>query len=141
MVVLITNVTDGPDMKPREVRVYNQVLLPGQQIRVDPRYVDKKVRKLEIGKFIAIGKVPPWYADYTAKRKKRNLTAAQVTAAAQASKDYHETRAARKAANVKKTSKASKAPATLDLADPVSPPTDKVSVSTKESKKDKRNRR
>lgn len=78
MVVLITNITDGPGKKPVEVRVYNKKLAPGVAMRVDAKFVDEKVRKLEDAGYIALGPVPVWYADYSAKRQVRNLSAEQV---------------------------------------------------------------
>lgn len=142
MVVLITNLTDGPKQTPSEVRLYNQILAPGADMRVDARYIDEKVRKLQDGGFISIGKVPPWYADYTAKRKKRNLSAAEVTASIQAKKDYDDTRAARIAAVAKEAKdklSPQMAPSALNIADRVST-TDEVVVGKKELKKDKRKR-
>jgi hypothetical protein len=86
MQVRITNVTDGPGKKPAEVRVYNKRLRPGAWMDVPVQFVDEKVRKLETAGVIIIGKLPPWYADYEAKRKVRNLTADEVAANVEAKK-------------------------------------------------------
>jgi hypothetical protein len=144
MIVLITNVTDGPKQKPREVRVYNKRLSPGAQIRVDARFVDAKVRSLAEAGFVVIGPVPPWYADYAAQRQKRNLSAEQVKQKLQAKKDYAAKKAAAKAASSKspKPSPALKPEPvpSFDLSDSVEEPKDEVSSDTKESKKKKRRR-
>lgn len=79
MQVRITNVTDGPGKKPVEVRIYNKRLRPGARMDVPVQFVDDKTRKLEEAGFIIIGKLPPWYADYEARRKVRNLTVDEVT--------------------------------------------------------------
>jgi len=133
MVVLITNVTDGPGKKPKEVRVYNKRLRPGASIRVDAKYVDAKVRKLEDAGFIVIGPVPAWYADYAAKRQTKNLSSEQVK------KKLEEQRAreAKKAAPVAKPA----APASVvraDLSDTVAVSADEVSTEKKDRKKNKK---
>lgn len=79
MQVRITNVTDGPGKKPVEVRVYNKRLRPGAFMDVPIQFVDDKVRRLEQTGFIVIGKLPPWYSNFEAKRKVRNLTADEIT--------------------------------------------------------------
>lgn len=87
MQVRITNVTDGPGKKPREVRVYSKRLRPGAYMDVPIQFVDDKVRSLEQTGDIVIGKLPPWYSDYEAKRKVRNLTPEEVTINVQQKKD------------------------------------------------------
>lgn len=79
MQVRITNVTDGPGKKPVEVRVYNKRLRPGAFMDVPVQFIDDKVRRLEQTGTIIIGKLPPWYSDFEAKRKVRNLTADEIT--------------------------------------------------------------
>ena len=78
MQVRITNVTDGPGQKPVEVRIYNKRLRPGAHMDVPIQFIDDKTRRLEEAGAIIIGKLPPWYADYEAKRKVRNLTPEEV---------------------------------------------------------------
>jgi hypothetical protein len=94
MQVRITNVTDGPGKKPVEVRVYTKRLRPGSFMDVPVQFVDDKVRKLEQAGVIVIGPLPPWYSDYSARRKVKNLTASEVAANVQLKKDA----ASRKAA-------------------------------------------
>lgn len=79
MQVRITNITDGPGQKPVEVRVYNKRLRPGAFMDVPVQFIDDKVRRLEQTRTIIIGKLPPWYSDFEAKRKVRNLTADEIT--------------------------------------------------------------
>ncbi len=88
MQVRITNVTDGPGKKPVEVRVYTKRLRPGAFMDVPVQFVDDKVRKLEQAGVIVIGQLPPWYADYSARRKVRNLTHDEVVANVQAKKEH-----------------------------------------------------
>ena len=78
MQVRITNVTDGPGQKPVEVRVYNKRLRPGAYMDVPIQFVDDKVRRLEQTGAIVIGKLPPWYSNFEAKRKVRGLTDEEV---------------------------------------------------------------
>lgn len=87
MQVRITNVTDGPGQKAVEVRVYNKRLRPGAHMDVPIQFVDDKVRRLEQTGAIIIGKLPPWYSDFEAKRKVRNLTAEEVTKNVELKKD------------------------------------------------------
>jgi hypothetical protein len=101
MVVRITNITDGPRQKPKEFRVYNKKLRPGQFIDIPPQYVDARLRESEKMGYIAIGRVPPWYSDYQAKRKVRNLTRSEIKANVDASKAYKASREAAKAATKK----------------------------------------
>lgn len=109
MVVRITNLTDGPGKRPLEVRVYNKRLRPGSHIDVPAQYIDDKMRRLERAGHISLGQVPPWYADYRAKRKVRNLTAEEIQANIEASKAYKERRQA-----VKKTTESSSAAASSE---------------------------
>lgn len=97
MQVRITNVTDGPGKKPVEVRVYNKRLPPGAWMDVPIQFVDDKVRKLEQSGFIVIGKLPPWYSDYEARRKVHNLTPEEVAANLAARTKFQEEKAAKKA--------------------------------------------
>lgn len=136
MVVLITNVTDGPGKKPKEVRVYNKRLRPGTDIRVDAKYVDAKVRKLEDAGFIVIGPVPAWYADYAAKRQTKNLSSGQVAEKLKAEKAH---KAKRKAAKMA-TSAPKSAPAPAPAPAPVvtASISDKVEVSDSSSVSEKK---
>ncbi len=97
MQVRITNVTDGPGKKPKEVRVHTNRLRPGQFMDVPVQFVDDKVRKLEQSGAIVIGKLPPWYSDTESRRKVRNLTLEEVTANVEVKKDHQRLLAARKA--------------------------------------------
>lgn len=135
MVVLITNVTDGPGKKPREVRVYNKRLRPGQQLRVDAKYVDAKVRKLEDAGYIVLGAIPAWYADYSAKRQTRNLSSEQVLEKLKAQRK----READKAAAKKVATKVSVTPPTVskEFSDSVDIPTEEVTTEKKRSKKNR----
>jgi len=90
MQVRITNVTDGPGQKPMEVRVYNKRLRPGAHMDVPIQFVDDKVRRLEQTGAIVIGKLPPWYSNFEAKRKVRNLTADEVTDNVKMKKDMQD---------------------------------------------------
>lgn len=139
MVVLITNVTDGPGKKPKDVRVYNKKIRPGAELRVNAKYVDDKVRKLEDAGYIAIGPVPTWYADYAAKRHTKNLSSEQVREKLEA----QQARAAKKKAL--KPALASKpvpepVPVAVTLSDSVKLPTDEVTTEKKGSKKSKKRR-
>lgn len=139
MVVLITNLTDGPGTKPREVRVYNKRLRPGADIRVDAKFVDAKVRKLEDAGFISIGPVPAWYADYAAKRQTKNLSSEQVREKLVA----QQARAKKKAAPAATTPAKPAPPApppVVELSDAVEVPADAVSSEKKGSKKNKNRR-
>ncbi len=98
MQVRITNVTDGVGKKPVEVRIYSKRLRPGAWMDVPVQFVDEKVRKLEHTGAIVIGKLPPWYSDYEARRKVRNLTGAEVTANVELKTSHNKKVAARKAA-------------------------------------------
>lgn len=140
MVVLITNVTDGPGRKPREVRVYNKRLRPGAQLRVDAKYVDAKVRKLEDAGYIVLGPIPAWYADYSAKRQKRNLSSEQVRKKLEAQRKYEADKAAAKKAASKPSKPIEAAPppvASKELSDSVDTPTDEVTTEKKRSKKNR----
>lgn len=83
MQVRVTNVTDGPNKKPREVRMNTKRLRPGAWMDVPIQFIDDKARKLEQSGDIIIGKLPAWYADYEARRKVRNLTNEEVDANAE----------------------------------------------------------
>jgi len=100
MVVLITNITDVPgparNVRPTGVRVYNKRLRPGDSIRIDAKYVDDKMRKLEGSGFISIGKVPPWYEDYKEKRRQKGFTAEEAQSSIAAAKDLRARKAAAK---------------------------------------------
>jgi len=139
MVVLITNVTDGPERKPKEVRVYNKRLRPGASIRVDAKYVDATVRKLEDAGYIVIGPVPAWYANYAAKRQTKNLSSEQVREKLEA----QQARAKKKAAPAAKAPAPvappapDPTPAPVELSDSVETPTDKVTHEKKRSKKNR----
>lgn len=141
MVVLITNITDVPGpgtrTRPSGVRVFNKRLRPGDAIRIDAKYVDEKMRKLESAGFISIGKVPPWYEDYKEKRRQK-VTAEQAQASIGAAKKM----LARKAYSKLPKGSAPKAkePAAVkkvELKDSVTPSDD---VTTKESKGRKKRR-
>lgn len=132
MVVLITNVTDGPGKKPREVRVYNKRLRPGASIRVDAKFVDAKVRKLEDAGYIVLGAVPAWYTDYAAKRQTKNLSSEQVREKLEA----QQARAKKKAAPAAPPTAPAPAHA-VELSDSVETPTDEVATEKKRSKKSK----
>jgi len=141
MVVLITNVTDGPGKKPREVRVYNKRIAPGTQMRVDARYVDEKVRKLEEAGFIVIGQVPAWYADYSDRRQKRNLSSEQVKEKLKAKKDYDDRKAARAEQASKKPTVPSAGKSSVTVTSSVEVPEDDLSATPKEHKEPKRKKR
>ena len=100
MVVLITNITNVPgparNVRPTGVRVYNKRLRPGDSIRIDAKYVDDKMRKLEGSGFISIGKVPPWYEDYKEKRRQKGFTAEEAQSSIAAAKDLRARKAAAK---------------------------------------------
>lgn len=134
MVVLITNVTDGPGKKPKDVRVYNKRLRPGAKLRVDAKYVDEKVRKLEDAGYIAIGAVPAWYADYAAKRQTKNLSSEQVREKLEA----QQARAKAKKEAPKPAPAPQPSPAAVTLSDSVGSPTDEVTTEKKGSKKNKK---
>lgn len=72
MVVLITNVTDGPGKNPIQIDIYNKTLSPGTSIKIPADLVNEKIRSLEKRGFIAIGNLPPWYL--TAKHKGKPLS-------------------------------------------------------------------
>ncbi len=97
MKVRVTNITDGPGKKPREVRVHTKQLSPGSWMDVPIQFVDDKVRKLEASGFIAIGELPPWYSNYEAQRKVHNLTPEEVEANIAARAKFQADKAAKKA--------------------------------------------
>lgn len=143
MVVLITNLTDGPDKRPREVRIFNTRLLPGNSMRIQAQYVDSKMRALEEAGHISIGAVPAWYADH---KSRRTLSADEVVASRQRAKKHAKAKAdAKKKFLSKKPSSTAPAPAPapvekkLDLSDQVQPPQDEVNST--ESTSGKRNKR
>lgn len=141
MVVLITNITDVPGpartVRPTGVRVYTKRLRPGDSIRIDAKYVDEKMRKLESAGFISIGKVPPWYEDYKEKRSQRGITAEEAQSKIAAAKDLLARKAAAKKSNrhvpaeIKETKKA-------ELKDTVLLSDDPLAALSKESKGKKR---
>lgn len=141
MVVLITNVTDGPGKKPKDVRVYNKKIRPGAELRVNAKYVDDKVRKLEDAGYIVIGPVPSWYADYAAKRQTKNLSSEQVREKLEAQQARTKAKAAKKEApKPAPAPKPTPAPVAVTLSDSVEPPTDEVTTEKKGSKKSKKRR-
>ena len=141
MVVLITNITDVPGpgtrIRPTGVRVFNKRLRPGDAIRIDAKFVDEKMRKLESAGFISIGKVPPWYEDYKEKRRQK-VTAKQAQASIGAAKQMLARKAAAKLP--KGSAPKAKQPVAVkkvELKDSVAPSDD---VTTKESSKGRKKR-
>jgi len=142
MVVLITNITDVPgparNVRPTGVRVYNKRLRPGDSIRIDAKYVDDKMRKLEGSGFISIGKVPPWYEDYKERRREKGLTAEEAQSRITAAKDLLAKKAAakepKKPARVETKKEVKKA----ELKDTVLLSDDPLEAISKESKGKKR---
>lgn len=135
MIVLITNLTDAPKKRAREVRIFNTRILPGKSARIPAQYVDAKMRALESAGHISIGAVPAWYSDHKGRRV---LTADEVAASRK-----HAAAVAKGKADAKKkfldtATPSTPAPvATLDVTEQAPVPTDSVH-SEKKSKKNKK---
>lgn len=143
MVVLITNLTDGPGKRPRELRIFNTRLMPGKSMRIQAQFVDGKMRSLEEAGHISIGAVPAWYADH---KSKRTLSADEVVAARRRAEFV-----AKQKADAKKkflgdapapaptpAPKAESVEKKLDLSDAAPEPKEEVETETKKSGKRKR---
>lgn len=142
MVVLITNITDvprpdGKKQKPRPVRIFNTEISPGSSLRIDAKFVDRKMRKLEEAGWVSIGKVPPWYEDYKTKRRKvakPEAATSLATPKSPAVEKKPEPKPAPKAAPAKR--KKVEPPARFDISDVVEAPAD--TITAKESKGSKK---
>jgi len=152
MIVLITNITDVPKdeekFRPSGVRIFNKELRPGLSLRVDARYVDAKMRKLEEAGYISIGKVPTWYQDYKERRRGRVTLSAEDI---QANLKTARAKTAAKEAAMRElgigttpapvVSKQPKQVVSLGFSDTVSVPKDVVEIDTKEDSKGRKKKR
>jgi hypothetical protein len=133
MIVLITNLTDAPSKRAREVRIFNTRILPGKSARIPAQYVDAKMRALEEAGHISIGAVPAWYSDH---KSRRVLTADEVAASRKYAADV-----AKAKADAKKKILGTTAPApaaTLAVTEEAPVPTDSIHSEKKKSKNKKR---
>lgn len=124
MVVEITNLTDAPGLRSREVRIFNTRLLPGKSMRIQAQFVDSKMRAIEEAGHISIGAVPTWYSDH---KTKKVLTADEVVASRKRAVSHAKAKAD---ANEKFLSKGSKPEKAAPAPEPSPPPTEE-----KEAKK------
>lgn len=138
MVVVITNLTDGPGKRPIEVKLFSKRLLPGKSMRIPAQYVDTKMRALEEAGFISIGALPTWYAEHKAKPV---LNAAGVAAARKRASDVAQAKAAGNKAAADRKKGVSAAPAApakaVALVDKVETQ-DETKAETKSGKRNKR---
>jgi hypothetical protein len=136
MIVLISNLTDAPSKRAREVRIFNTRILPGKSARIPAQYVDAKMRALESAGHISIGAVPAWYSDH---KSRRVLTADEVAASRKHAADVAKAKADAKKKFLGTATPMPVAPptATLAVTDEGPVPTDSVD-SEKKSKKNKK---
>lgn len=141
MVVVITNLTDGPGKRPREVRIFNTRLMPGKSMRIQAQFVDSKMRAIEEAGHISIGAVPAWYTDH---KSKRVLTPAEMVATRKRASDVAKAKADAKkkfmsgAPAAPAPVPAPSASASLSLEDAVPEPSDEVNTEKKSSKRKRR---
>ena len=138
MVVQITNLTDAPGKRPREVRIFNTRLLPGKSMRIQAQFVDSKMRAIEEAGHISIGAVPTWYSDHKAKRV---LTPTEVVASRKRAADHAKAKADAKkkflGGSKKPVPEPAPAPAKVELTDTVES-SDEVKTEQKSGKNRKR---
>lgn len=130
MIVIITNLTDGPGKTPTQVDIYNKTVEPGGVLNIPAGLIDAKLRNLEKSGLISIGSVPSWYTAAKAK-----LRAGRILTSEERAKRVHESKPI-----VVVASQPEPEPSMLVLADEVTPPFDELRKS-KEFSSDKRQKR